>query len=71
MEVKLTCIALVLAVTVRPDGLEVAAASLDGQISFFDVRTGLQTASVEGRRDLAPGRRSLDKITAQTMLSSK
>ncbi|CAH3017559.1 unnamed protein product [Porites evermanni] len=61
----------VLAVTVRPDGLEVAAASLDGQISFFDVRTGLQTASVEGRRDLAPGRRSSDKITAQTMLSSK
>ena len=60
-----------LTVCVRPDGGEVAVASLDGQITFFDVRTGVQTGSVEGRRDLIPGRRSLDKITAQTMASSK
>lgn len=60
-----------LTVCVRPDGGEVAVASLDGRVTFFDVRTGAQTGSVEGRRDLIPGRRSLDKITAQTMASSK
>lgn len=60
-----------LTVCVRPDGGEVAVASLDGQITFFDVRTGMQTASVEGRRDLGMGRRSSDKITAESMAAAK
>ena len=61
----------VLTVSVRPDGAQVAVASLDCQITFFDVRTGIQSGSVEGRRDLAPGRRTSDKITAQTMSFAK
>lgn len=61
----------VLTVSVRPDGAQVAVASLDCQITFFDVRTGIQSGSVEGRRDLAPGRRTSDKVTAQTMSFAK
>lgn len=55
-----------LAVSVRPDGAQVAVASLDCQITFFDIRTGIQSGSVEGRMDLAHGRRTSDKITAKT-----
>ena len=61
----------VLTVSVRPDGAQVAVASLDCQITFFDLRTGIQSGSVEGRRDLAPVRRTSDKITAQTMSFAK
>lgn len=61
----------VLTVSVRPDGGQVAVATLDGQITFFDVRTGIQVGSVEGRRDLAAGRRTSDKITAKTMATAK
>ena len=56
-----------LAVSVRPDGDQVAVASLDCQITFFDIRTGMQSGSVEGHKDLAYGRRTSDKITAKTM----
>lgn len=61
----------VLTVCVRPDGGEVAIATLDCCITFFDVRTGTQTASVEGLRDLVLGRRGSDKVTAKTMSSAK
>ncbi|XP_078369162.1 periodic tryptophan protein 2 homolog isoform X4 [Oculina patagonica] len=61
----------VLAVSVRPDGAQVAVASLDCQVTFFDIRTGVQSGSVEGRKDLAYGRRASDKITAKTMGMAK
>jgi len=56
---------------VRPDGGQIAVASLDCQITFFDLRTGIQSGSVEGRRDLALARRTSDKITAQTISFAK
>ena len=43
----------VLAVAFRPDGGEVAAATLDGQIAFWDPKRGIQTGSIDGRRDAA------------------
>ena len=61
----------VLTVSVRPDGAQVAVASLDCQITFFDLKTGIQCGLVEGRRDLAPVRRTSDKITAQSMSFAK
>lgn len=61
----------VLTVSVRPDGAQVAVASLDCQITFFDLKTGIQSGSVEGRIDLAPVRRTSDKITAQSMSFAK
>ena len=44
------------AVTFRPDGGQVAVATLNGQITFYDSQTGSQTGSIDGRSDLEIGR---------------
>jgi periodic tryptophan protein 2 len=54
----------VLAIAVRPDGKEVAASSLKGQIAFWNIKDAIQTSSIEGRNDLASGRRVADRMTA-------
>ena len=51
----------------RPDGKQLAVASLDGQISFWDVLNSVQTGSIEGRNDLHVGRRTTDKVTAKKL----
>ncbi|KFM72539.1 Periodic tryptophan protein 2-like protein, partial [Stegodyphus mimosarum] len=60
-----------LAVVYRPDGAEIAVATLDGQISFFNAHTSEQTGSIEGRNDLYVGRRETDMITAKMLLKSQ
>ncbi|UZJ52882.1 hypothetical protein CBS101457_002202 [Exobasidium rhododendri] len=55
-----------LAVTFRHDGAEICVASLDGHLSFFDPREGgKQNGVLECRRDIAPGRKIDDKISAR------
>uniref|UniRef100_A0A2K6UYM4 Periodic tryptophan protein 2 homolog n=1 Tax=Saimiri boliviensis boliviensis TaxID=39432 RepID=A0A2K6UYM4_SAIBB len=54
-----------LAVTFRPDGAELAVATLNSQITFWDPENAVQTGSIEGRHDLKTGRKELDKITAK------
>lgn len=54
-----------LAIAFRPDGREVAAATLDGQLAFWDASTGKQTGVLDCRRDIAAGRRTDDKIAAR------
>lgn len=51
-----------LALAFRPDGLQVCVASLDGQLNFFDAKSGAHMAVIDGRRDIAGGRRLDDKI---------
>ncbi|XP_076749162.1 periodic tryptophan protein 2 homolog [Xylocopa sonorina] len=58
-------------VTYKPNGEEVAVATLDGQISFFHCKTGTQTGSIEGRNDLGSGRSDTDLITAKKSLQGK
>ena len=58
---------LVITHSFRPDGKELAVATLDGQISFWDVVNAVQTGSVDGRNDLQVGRRVADRITANKM----
>ena len=41
--------------------------SLDGQLSFWNVATSVQTGSIEGRHDLEVGRREWDKVTAKKL----
>ncbi|CAH7689513.1 quinon protein alcohol dehydrogenase-like superfamily, partial [Phakopsora pachyrhizi] len=60
-----------LAVAYRPDGLEIAASTLDGQISFFDTSEGKQTSLIEGRKDISGGRKSTDRVTASNSAASK
>ena len=49
----------------RPDGQAVSVATLNGQIQTFDVRTGTQSGTINGRKDLGAGRADSDKITAK------
>lgn len=60
-----------LCVSYKPDGEEVAVATLDGQISFFDCKTSTQTGSIEGRKDLGSGRSDTDLVTAKKSLEGK
>ncbi|XP_037686667.1 periodic tryptophan protein 2 homolog isoform X2 [Choloepus didactylus] len=60
-----------LAVTFRPDGAELAVATLNSQILFWDPENAVQTGSIEGRHDLKAGRKELDKITAKHSAKGK
>ena len=59
------------AIAFKPDGDEVAVATLNGQISFFDIKTSVQIGSIDGRNDLGSGRCETDLITAKKTLASK
>lgn len=60
-----------LAVTYRPDGQELAVATLNGEISFWSPQSAAQTGSVSGRHDLESGRKETDKITAKQAAKGK
>lgn len=61
----------VLALAFRPDGKELAASTLDGQIMFFDVAEGKQINVIEGRKDISGGRKADDRMTAANSTSGK
>ncbi len=60
-----------LAVTYRPDGDELAIATLNAQIAFYDPHTAAQTGSIEGRHDLGYTRKEGEKITAKKSAAGK
>lgn len=60
-----------LCVTFKPDGREVAVATLDGQITIFNVKEGSQTRFIEGRNDLGSGVSEADLISAKKNLQAK
>jgi len=61
----------VTAVTHRPDGHEIAVASLDGEIRFWDPDTCRLNGSIEGRRDLLVGRRKNDLVSSKQLMSRR
>eukprot|EP00112_Aurelia_sp_Birch-Aquarium-sp1_P009002 Seg2008.2 transcript_id=Seg2008.2/GoldUCD/mRNA.D3Y31 product="Periodic tryptophan protein 2-like" protein_id=Seg2008.2/GoldUCD/D3Y31 len=61
----------VLAIAVRPDGMELAVASLDGQLTFWQPNLAMQVGSVEGRSALGSGRKMTDKVTTKHMEAGK
>lgn len=64
-------IADALCVTYKPSGEEIAVATLDGQITFFECKTAKQVGFIEGRNDLGAGRSKTDLITAKKNLQGK
>ncbi|KAJ8959273.1 hypothetical protein NQ314_006301 [Rhamnusium bicolor] len=58
-------------VVFKPNGQDVAVATLDGQISTFNIKTSLQISSIEGRNDLGSGRSDSDLITSKKTLQAK
>lgn len=61
----------VLAVAMRPDSKEVAVATLDGMITFWDVDLGKQVGEVDGKFDISGGRFTTDKFTSEHSKRSK
>lgn len=61
----------VVCVTFHPNGEEVAAAKINGNITVFNVRTSQQVAEIEGRSDLGSSVSETDIVTAKTNLQSK
>lgn len=60
-----------LAVSYRPDGQELAVATLDGEISFWSPQSANQTGSISGRHDLKMGRKETEKITSKQSAKGK
>ncbi|MPC13856.1 Periodic tryptophan protein 2 [Portunus trituberculatus] len=60
-----------LCVCIRPDGKQIAVATMDGQITMFNPSTGQQEGNITGRNDLGAGRADADKITAKKNLQAK
>jgi periodic tryptophan protein 2 len=58
-------------IAIRPDGRELCAAGLDGQIIFWDVQEGVQTNVIDGRMDISGGRLMTDRRSAANSTSNK
>ena len=59
------------ALAFRPDGKEVCASTLDGQLTFIDVEEGQVSSVIEGRRDISGGRKIDDRMSAANNASTK
>ncbi|XP_017785717.1 PREDICTED: periodic tryptophan protein 2 homolog [Nicrophorus vespilloides] len=60
-----------LAVAFHPAGQVVAVATLNGQISTFDVKSGSQLFTIDGRNDLGSGQLDTDLVSAKQSLKAK
>jgi periodic tryptophan protein 2 len=61
----------VVCVAVRPDGLEICTGTVSGILHFWDVSTGKLSHEMDGRRDVAGGRKMNDARTADNNASSR
>ncbi|KAK5071740.1 U3 snoRNP protein [Lithohypha guttulata] len=60
-----------LCVTVRPDSAQIAASTLDGQLTFWDIESSVQQATMDGRRDVSGGRTLRSRRTAASTPGTK
>lgn len=60
-----------LSLSYRPDGQQLAVATLNGEISIWDPQLATQTGSISGRHDLEAGRKDTDKVTAKQLAKAK
>lgn len=58
-------------IAVRPDSKQIAVSTLDGQLTFWSVAEGTQSANLDGRRDVSGGRKFSDRRTAANVAGSK
>lgn len=61
----------VLAIAFRPDGKELATATLDGNIHFWETTTATYLGQIEGRNDISGGRTVNERRTAKNSAASK
>lgn len=60
-----------LSVAFRPDGKQIAASTLDGQLTYWSVEDAVQEGGVDGRRDISGGRKVTDRRTAANAAGTK
>lgn len=60
----------VLNIAVRPDSLQLAVSTLDGQLTFWSMEAE-QVAGLDGRRDVSGGRKITDRRTAANVAGTK
>jgi periodic tryptophan protein 2 len=58
-------------VAVRPDSKRVAVASMDGQLSLWDIDLSKQVGAIDGRDDIVGGRFAADRFSAANSARSK
>jgi periodic tryptophan protein 2 len=61
----------VLDVAFRPDSLQLAVSTLDGQLTFWSVSEAEQQSCIDGRRDVSGGRKITDRRTAANASGTK
>ncbi|KAK0651820.1 WD40-repeat-containing domain protein [Cercophora newfieldiana] len=61
----------ILDIAFRPDSLQIAVSTLDGQLSFWTVSEAEQVAGLDGRRDVSGGRKITDRRTAANVSGTK
>lgn len=61
----------VLDIAFRPDSLQIAISTLDGNLSFWSVSEAEQQAGLDGRRDVSGGRKIGDRRTAANVAGTK
>jgi periodic tryptophan protein 2 len=61
----------VVCVAIRPDGKEICTGSIGGLLTFWDVEAAKLKYEIDGRRDIAGGRKVNDRMTADNNASSR
>ncbi|EXF76455.1 periodic tryptophan protein 2 [Colletotrichum fioriniae PJ7] len=61
----------ILDIAVRPDSLQLAISTLDGQLSFWSIMDAEQVSGLDGRRDVSGGRKLTDRRTAANVAGTK
>ena len=61
----------VVCVAFRPDGKEVCSGTIGGLLSFWDVDSAKLKFEIDGRRDIAGGRKLNDRMTSNNNASSR
>ncbi|KIW68720.1 hypothetical protein PV04_04644 [Phialophora macrospora] len=60
-----------LCIAIRPDSAQIAASTLDGSITFWNLNTSIQESGVDGRRDFSGGRTLTSRRTAASTPGTK
>lgn len=60
-----------LCVAIRPDSAQIAASTLDGSITFWNLNTSIQDSGLDGRRDVSGGRTLTSRRTAASTPGTK
>lgn len=61
----------VVCVAFRPDGKEICTGTIGGLLSFWNVETGRLLHEIDGRNDIAGGRKMNDRMTANNNAGSR